>query len=36
MNAEEYKTNSLEKRLKPFILFWTDLATIHYQKDVQQ
>jgi hypothetical protein len=44
MKAEEYKSECLEKWLLPFILkyhsipdvyFWPDLATIHYQKDVQ-
>jgi hypothetical protein len=44
MKAEEYKNECLEKRLKPFIekyhkhkdvLFWPDLATIHYQNGVQ-
>ncbi len=45
MKAKEYKTECLEERLKPFIdkyhklkdvLFWPDLATIHFQKDVQR
>lgn len=45
MKTKEYKTECLEERLKPFIdkyhehkdiLFWPDLVTIHYQKDVQR
>ena len=44
MKAEEYKRECLQKRLLPFILkhhsideilFWPDLATIHYEKNVQ-
>ena len=44
LKAEEYREECLEKRLLPFIrkyhpnsnvLFWPDLATIHYEKNVQ-
>lgn len=44
MKADEYRTECLQKRLIPFIekyhdiedvLFWPDLATIHYQIDVR-
>ena len=44
MKAEEYRTECLENRLLPFIqqyhniddvLFWPDLASIHYEKSVQ-
>jgi len=45
MKAEEYLTECIQKRLVPFIrkyhnikdvLFWPDLATIHYQRGVQE
>jgi hypothetical protein len=45
MKAEEYRKECLEKRLLPFILkyhsigdvlFWPDLATIHYSGSVQK
>lgn len=44
LKAEEYRIECLEKRLIPFIkryhpnsdvLFWPDLASIHYEKSVQ-
>lgn len=44
LKAEEYRNECLEKRLLPFIkkyhpnsdvLFWPDLATIHYERSVQ-